>query len=154
MRCCKRNTVMEGSMSGVLEQSFLYKDCCYFTFVFHLVMHPGFIFSSNSNSTRAILDGFSIRSVFSLVCMSEVVCFVYYILVWIKCCNCTLYYKMSSVIPYTPASVHSYLTCLCLTILIDISVLPDPFSWRLCITSDWGGYKTCPWLIYSIWGIF
>lgn len=49
---------------------------------------------------------------------------------------------MSSVIPYTPASVHSYLTCLCVTILIDISVLPDTFRWLLCMTSDWGSYKT------------
>lgn len=129
MRCWKRNMVMEGSISGVLEQSFLYKDCCYFAFEFHPVMHPGFIFSSDSNSTKQYQMA-STSDLFSVLCVCQklfVLCTVFQSdASGIKCCNCTLYYKRSSVIPYTPASVELP-TCLCFTSLIDISFLPDTF---------------------------
>lgn len=71
--------VMEGSILDMPDQSFLYKDCRYFAFVFNLLMHPGFLlpFPATLIPIRAILHGFNIKSVFSvlLVCMSEIVCF-------------------------------------------------------------------------------
>ena len=70
---------MEGSILDMFDQSFLYKDCCYFAFVFNLLMHPGFLlsFAVTLIPLKAIVDGFNIRAVFSvlLVCMTEIVCF-------------------------------------------------------------------------------
>lgn len=75
---------MEGSILDMPDQSFLYKDTCYFAFVFNLFMHPGFLLSFPATliPVRAILDGFNIRSVFSvlLVCQ-KLFAFVYYIFV-------------------------------------------------------------------------
>lgn len=71
--------MMEGSILDMPDQSFSYRDCCYFAFVFSLFMHPGFLLSFPATliPVRAILRGFNIRSVFSvsLVCMSEIVPF-------------------------------------------------------------------------------
>lgn len=84
--------VMEDSISGVLEQSFLYKECCYFVFVLHLVAHPGFVFSSSSSSTRAILDGFNLRSVFSPVCVRSCLFYVLYFSVMLLELNVAIVY--------------------------------------------------------------
>lgn len=75
---------MGSSILDMPDQSFLYKGCCYFAFVFSLLMHPGFLLSFPATliPIRAILDGFNIRSVFSvlLVYMSETVrfCVLYF----------------------------------------------------------------------------
>lgn len=59
---------MEGSILNMPDQSLLDKDCCYFAFVFNLLMHPGSLLSFPVTliPARAILDGFNIRSVFCL----------------------------------------------------------------------------------------
>lgn len=126
--------------------------------LYSVLIHPAFLLSFPATLTplRAILDGFTIRSVFSclLVCMSEIVhfCVLYFSVMLLDLKFAIVHYTVSWP-QLSHTLLHSYLTCLCFTILIDTGILPvNAFKWLLCITSKWGGYKTCSELTCSSWG--
>lgn len=130
LRCCKKNAVMEGSILDMLDrflvQSLLLLCICIQSF--NASWFP-LIFSSDSDSSQSNTRWLQHQiCVFSLVSVHVRNCLLLRAIFQcdasgIKCCNCTLYYKLTSVIPYTSASVHSYLTCLCFSILIGTGIL-------------------------------
>jgi len=73
----------------------------YFAFLFNLLMHPDFLlfFPATRIPIRAMLDGFNIRSVFSvlLVCLSKIVrfCVLYFSVMLLELSVAIVYYIVS-----------------------------------------------------------